>query len=447
MQGSQPRPLKKLPTVFPGIQQCVRGLLLFLGIFLLLGSPLHADSQYSAPGTLDPTQDIPAQEDMEELYTAAGWPLGALRFAPWVGVRDAASVRGDAAATGFEKNDFTLSIGAGLRGYLRTGKSYLAFHLLPEYVWWEENEEKRRTNGRFGVGWFGYFNRLRVELSARRLEEQGFFSAEVQELTSSRRDVLRAAIEVDLGSRFFLFGRARYEDFENDEENTLFSLLDREEETLLLGVRYHTPSDLILGLGYEVLSTDLAPGTFNRSNSGDALYLEISQDGNRLAYRLAFADKTLDPEVGSQFRGFDDLTGNLEVLARFSRRLNLLTYARRDLYYSLRPDTSHYLGERFGARVGLEGRRLSVGVFAEVGEDDYEAILESAPDRIDDQSALGVDLTFQLRDTIGLVVSATRTEYDSNFDVFDRDITTLGLQLELGSLFRKLSIGNPPGDW
>jgi len=443
MQGRCPRPEKRHGSA----SHRTRCLLLLWGTFLFLGSPLHAGEQYSAPGTLSLTGDIPSKEDMEEIYGAARWPLGGLRFAPWLGVRDAAFVSGDAEATGFEEDDFTLTIGAGLRGYLRAGKTYFAVHMLPEYVWWEENEAKRRTNGRFGAGIFGYFNRLRLEVSTNRVEEQSFFSNEVQELTSSRRDLLRVAAEADLGSRFSIFGRAQFQEFRNDEENSRFSAIDRDEELLLLGVRYRTPSGLTVGLSYKDLNNDFAPGTFDRSNSGDAQQLEIAFDGNRLSYLVRAEATALEPAPGSRFREFDEVTGSLEVLAYFSRRLNFLTYARRDFYYSLRADTSHYLGDRFGARLGLEGRRMSVGVFAEFGEDSFEAISNTAAERIDDQNAFGVSVNFELRDTIGLVIRATQSEYDSNFDDFDRKITTLGFQLELGSIFRKLGIGNPSGAW
>jgi hypothetical protein len=385
---------------------------------------------------------------MEEIYEAARWPVGPFRFAPWLGVRNAGFVRGNPEVMGAEEDDFTITVGAGLRTYARSGKMLFALHMLPEYVWWEENEAKRRTNGRFGAGAFGYFNRLRVEASARRLEEQGFFSSEVQELTTSQRDVLRLATELELGSRILLVGRARFEEFRNQEEETArFSQLDRDEDSLLLGARYYTPGGLTLGLGYEDLATEFVRQDFDRSSSGDAVHFWLGYEGPKFEARLDLAETSLDPEPGSSFTGFEDTTGELQVFVEWSRRLNFLTWARRDLYYSVRAGSSHFLGERYGALLELSGRRLRLGVFAAVGEDDFEAIDPMDPDRVDDVSEIGASATLELRESIGVVLSATRTEYDSNIDFFDRDITTLALRLEIGGLLRKLSLGSPPGEW
>ena len=424
-----------------------RGLGLF-GALVFFGSPLWASSQYSAPGILEPTEEIPEQEDLEESYEAARWPVGSLRFAPWLGVRNAGLVRGNPESALQEEDDFTITIGAGLRAYARTGKVFYALHMLPEYVWWEENEEKRQTNGRFGVGAFGYFNRVRWEASLRRTEEQGFFSSEVQELTTERRDEARLVAEVKVGSRLWVHGRARFQEFRNEEEEqTRLRQIARDEDSVRLGVRYRTPRGYFVGLGFEDLSTSFAEGLFDRSNSGEAGRFELGFEGNRLQYQLELADKSLDPDMGSGFRGFDDLTGELELLAQLSRRLVFLTWARRDIYYSIRAENSHFLSERFGARLELTGRRVRLGVFAEFGEDDYEAISGGGPDRLDDMTAYGASFAIDFGRTTGLVVDLLRTEYDSTLDTFDRDVTTLSARLEFGSLLRKLSIGNPPGAW
>lgn len=419
-------------------------------LLLLLGSH-GVEAQYSAPGTAAPSRGIPEEEIIQESLDSARWNVGAWKFGPWLGVQDASFVQFDDSARearDLPKNDYTVTVGAGLRGYLRTGKLIFATHALPEYVWWEEDEDRRQINGRYGAGLFGYLNRLTLELSLRRKETQGFFSPEIQELTSNREDILRAAIEVDLGSRISIFALGTATEFTNEDDvDSRFAALDRDEETLLLGVRYHTSKGLTVSLSFEDVTYDFASLERDLSSAGDISRLEVELDGNRIDYRVALASYSLDPEPGSLFRGFDDTTGLLEVSTALSRSAGLFVYGRRSLAFSTRQETSHYLTERYGARLDFGRQRFSFSLFAETGEDDYEAALGEAFERADDVQAFGAGLAVDLTRLISLRVNATITDYDSNFDFFDRDITSIGFSVELGALFEKLQVGERPGVW
>lgn len=424
-----------------------------VAILLFALGTVEVEAQYSVPGTAAPSGEILTQDALEQSIDSARWNAGPWKFAPWLGIQDASFVQfndNQREAQGQPENDYTITVGAGLRGYLKTGRLYFAAHALPEYVWWEEDEDRRQLNGRYGAGLFGYLNRLTFEVSARRNENQRFFSSEIQELTSTREDILRGALEVELGSRISLFANGTLTELENEDEDTLdtrFSRLDREEESLHLGVRYRTARGLSVSLSFEDLSYDFASAVRDLSSSGEVGRLELALDGNRISYRAALASYSLDPEPESVFRGFDETTGLLEVSTSLTNGAGIFFYARRSLAFSTQDETSHYLTDRYGARVIFGRQRLTFSLFGELGEDDFEAVAGEAFERFDDVQSIGAGLTFELSRLVSLRFSATLTDYDSNIDFFDRDVTSIGFALELGALFEKLQVGERPGIW
>ncbi len=450
---------RRLPSSHPSApanvepSACTRPEYWQIAIFLFFLGTAEVGAQYSVPGTAAPTDGIPSKELLEESIESARWNAGPWKLGPWIGIQDASFVQFDdnqRAAQGQPEDDYTITVGAGLRGYLKTGRLYFATHALPEYVWWQEDEERRQLNGRYGAGLFGYLNRATFELSARRSETQRFFSSEIQELTSTREDILRGALEVELGSRISLLARGTVTELENEDEDIQddrFSRLDHEEESLLLGVRYRTSRGLSLSLSFEDLSYDFAAAARDLSSSGEVARLEAALDGNRISYRAALASYSLDPEPASVFRGFDDATGLLEVATSLANGAGLFVYARRSLAFSAQEETSHYLSDRYGASLTFGRQRFTVNLFGELGEDDFEPILGNNLDRLDDVQSFGAGLDFQLSRLISLRFSATLTDYDSNVDFFDRDVTSIGFSLELGALFEKLQVGERPGIW
>ncbi len=432
----------------PGARKLQRGraLAAAIGFSLALGPALSpAVGQYTPPGSTAPVDDIPPQESFVERLAEARWDAGPVRLDPWLGISDAAYVSG---LGGTEGDDFTVTAGAGLRAYLKTGpKIFWSAQALPEYVWWQDLEQKRRLNGSYGLGVFGYLNRLTFELSQRRIERQEYFSAEVQELTSSRQDTSRLAVGVELGSRIELFAYGRLQDVESlEEESAIFPLLDREAETLGLGLRYRSPGGLWVELAAEDLSNDFAQGARNLSSSGTSEHLRIGFQEPRWETRLDLASSSLDPEPGSELRPLDETTGSLELLWRPSRRLDLFAYARRSYQFSVDPSSSHFLGERRGMRLRLQSRVVTLDLYGELGDDEFEP-LAGGPERLDDATAVGADLRIELRRLPSVLLRAVRTEYDSNLDDFDRETTSFGFTVELGAIVGRLRLGERGGAW
>ena len=408
--------------------------------------PLSA--QYISPGVVETTRAIPDKEVFDKSIDQVGWNLGSLRVRPWYGLRDAAFVSTRDQETATSEEDFTLTFGAGLRAYLPTGKLMWSAHALPEYVWWQDDEAKRGLNGRYGLGVFGYFNRLRFEVSGRRVERQEFFSAEVQELTSTAIDTSRLSVEVDVARRLGLFGSAELRTFRSEEvESALFPRLDRDEDVFTVGLRYHSPRGWYTALALEDRTTEFPAEARDLSNSGTSELLELGFTGGRFGARLALAFRDLEADAGSDFGRFNETTGSLEILGKPSARVALLTYARRGQTFSVDLRNAFILSERQGVRFNYTYRSSVFGVFAEVGEDELAAVGSLVAQRIDDVNVLGADVRFDIGDLLGVSLQVLYSEYDSNFDSFDRDVTDVGFSVQLGSLIDKLRLGQAAEDW
>src|SRR5262245_7551570 len=101
----------------------------------LLAAPAAAQfSEYTAPGSLL-NRNTTKQEQMEQAVDKARWHLGPFRLSPWFAIRDAAYVSdvfsgssGGPEGEIEEEPDFTVTVGAGLQGYVPLGsKSYFTF--------------------------------------------------------------------------------------------------------------------------------------------------------------------------------------------------------------------------------------------------------------------------------------------------------------------------------
>ncbi len=435
---------------------------LALGLWLLVAAaPLGAQfglptsTQYATPGAPSSSRPRPSKDEFKSKLLEAPWKVGSLRLSPWLGLQDAAFVNDLNNLSQVENDDFTMTVGAGLRGYLPAGPKVLfAAHALPEYVWWQDDADKRSLNGRYGLGMFVLFNRMTLELSQRQSAQQGYFSSEIQTLTTSRYDTSTFSLDVEVTPNLSLFGLATRREQRNEEdENVTFSALDRTEEVKSIGLSYEDSWGWELGLSYASVSTDFASDARTLSNSGSSQYATVGLDRPGIGFRLTLANNDREAEEGSEFGDFDESTGAFDVVWEPHQRVSLLGYVRRDQTYSVDGSYSQIVAMRQGGRVNFDLSQAVLGLYAEAGEDDFVATSAEAAKRFDEVTAYGADLQFKLKGT-SVSVRALRTEYDSNLDGFDREITSVnfGLKLEAISRFtseviERLSLGDGKTDW
>ena len=432
----------------------IRAKIRTLGVLALLAAvPAGAQfSQYTAPGTLL-DRGTSKKEQLEKAAENARFRLGPLRLAPWFSIRDAAYVSdvfagsfGDDEGTAVaeEEADFTITAGAGVQGYLPIGsKAFFTVDALPQYVYWQKQEERRRLNGYYGAGLFGFFNRLTLQSTVRRAEEQAVVTPEFEQRIHTRQDLLEGIAELRVGRAIYLFGSATWRTFEplvedlgDDPRLPPFEDLDREERVLRGGVEYRPDDRYRVAVGVEHSEVDFGGTARDRSNSGTSPILEASYESDRLQVLTTLARRSLEPEAGSEFAPFDETTGQLRVTLVPRWRLSYSVYASRDLTYSLEQGYSHFTADRLGGSISSKiGRSSSVEVFFESGVHDYAAssTAVAVPVREDDFQAYGTALRLQLSDRLRLNVGVQRTELDSAVAGADRSLTVIQSSLEFSA--------------
>jgi hypothetical protein len=428
-----------------------------LALALLMAAPAAAQlSRYTAPGSLL-QRSTSKKEQMEQALEKARWHLGPLRLSPWFAIRDAAYVSdafsgssggpgGPSEATG-EDPDFTITLGAGLQGFVPFGsKTYFTFDALPQYVWWQEQDERRRLNGYYGAGLFAFFNRLNAEATVRRAEEQGVLTPEFEQRIHSRQDRIAGMLELEITPALFAFASADafeldalVEDLGDDPRLPPFDQLDRQERVLRGGLEYRSGETLRLAVGVErsEVEFDLDEAARDRSSSGTSPILEAAYKGPRIQLDGNLAFRSLEPEPGSELVPFDETTGLVRASWTPRWRLSYTLYGSRGLDYSLDESYSHFTADRLGLAISSKvGRASAVNLFAETGVHDY--VLSGiggagAPPREDDFTAYGTSIQLQIEDRVQLSFGLARTELDSDIPGLDRSLTVFQTSVEISA--------------
>jgi len=404
--------------------------------------------QYTPPGeSVEPGPS--RQQQLEEEMADARWRAGPLRLAPWLGLRQVQYVdnlfavsRGDTAE---DASDLTATAGLGLTAYLPLGPKVIwTAQAAPEYVWWRDQDERNQLAGRYGTGLFAGGNRLRVELLARRSEEQQRVTSEALQLGVLRQDRAALDVEIRLAGGLWLFAGGSFSEIEDrtgvdDPRVTAFGGIDRQEEVRRAGLAYVFPNDVRIAVGAEETETDLATGARPLSSEGTSPVLEIRAPGERLALALDLAQRDLEPTAGSQFAGFDELAGRLGVTLRPGWRFRFQIYGRSEPVLSLDESYSHFTEKRVGIGISapFADERLRVRLFAETGENDYAAIGGGVPERLDDADAWGVEARLEVAGPLSFTTGFRSLELDSNLPGLDREVSSLvaSFGLRLGSEF------------
>ena len=399
-------------------------------------------SQYTQPGTPTPGGGNVTRQDLEDAVAAARWHLGGLRVDPWLALRNVSWVDNPSGqpdgATGSE-SDVNAVGGAGLRAYLPTGPDVTwAAYALPEYVWWDKQSDRNRLNGRYGAGVFGYFNRLSFQASGTLAEQLGIITSEFPELANSRRTEGSVGGTLRLGFSTGLFAEvssARTENLLDDTERQSgpqLQLLNRDERRLRTGLSYEPRPRWQLRAGVEWTEADFDADSRDLSNSGTAPLLGIRYEGPKLTASIEAQQRTLEAKDGSEFVDTDVTTYQGQLLAE-GNKLSASIYGRRTLTFALDEDYTHFQTDLVGVTASANlGRRTNLRVFAETGQEDFEAARPGVPARQDDVTAYGGELTMSLWRSARLHLGGSESQFDSNLPGRDRTLTTIRAGISFG---------------
>jgi hypothetical protein len=395
--------------------------------------------QYTPPGGPEIRPES-RQDQLKRELAEARYHLGPVRIAPWASVHDVAYVQSLLSTGGARQpNDVTATVGAGFRAFLHDGpKATWVAQVLPEYVWWQRQTERRQLDGRYLLGFYGYFNHLTVEARAGREQQQQLVTPEVPVPVSFRRDGGELLLELQLSGAFSAFSALSF----NRQDNLVEQLpdpltsdlrrLDRDENVERVGLRWRPDRQWTVGLGAEHSDVTFAHGGLDLSNQGTAPVAEVRFQGNRLGFQLDAADRSLSGVSGSNFVPFHKLTGNTSFTLGSTERLATTVYANRNLVYSLAEGSSYFVDERVGTAVNAGfGQHATGRVFVEGGHEQYTGFASGPPQPRVSVLSYGAGLTFGLRQGLTLGLQGLRSQFDSSLPGGDRTYTSVGLTVNL----------------
>lgn len=393
---------------------------------------------YQQPGSqLDRPSD--PREDLEEAMLNARWSLGGIKVDPSVGIREATWIDNPLSQNAGSAQDFTITLGAGLRGYIPTGsKVTTVLHVLPEYVWWTDLELRRRLNGRYGAGLYGYFGRASLELSIERNESQEVVTPELQQLINQRNDAGSALLGFQLYRSLELFGEVTRLEIDSllDDDDPFapsFAALDRRETSLRGGLQARLGGQLRAAVGIESSQVDFAPALSDRSNEGVSPFLRLAFDAPHVLADATLVAREIKPQRGDNLTPLSDLTGTFSVgFPLENGRMVPRVYGRRNLIYSLTNDFDYLLEEVIGAGFTARfGERWQLRAFLESGQLDYTASRRLELSRTEDTSGYGVELSYRLPGNVTVGLRTNSRRVGSNGGQNESTIQETGLTIRL----------------
>jgi len=411
---------------------------LFLVLLPLFGA-LSAEAQFSQftrPGSFD-RSPVTIKSELDFAIENAKWDLGRIRADPWFALRELTYDDNVGRRAEDPQSDFTATIGAGVRAYLPFASDMiLAGHLLPEYVWWQEFENRRQLAGRAGIGIFGTAGKTTLEASISRIDEARFFSREFQNQVNTTDEVGFLSLEVDLGRGYSLFGSGRFRRLEfadDDEEVDVVKTLDRDETIYRAGVRYSFKRGLSIGLGAEDSEVEFEEIDSTRSNSGTAPLLQVEYEGPDFFIVLEAVARDLEFEFNPELLNYEEVTGELRGEWAAFDRAALQAYTRRELVYSFTERWGYFDETVAGLGVQIAATSwMGVRLYGESGRADFQPVSLEFPDREDDFDGYGIEFQFDVRRATFHLDFST-TDYTSNLPEFDREVTVIRSGLVFGS--------------
>jgi hypothetical protein len=330
-------------------------------------------------------------------------------------------------------SDWYGTVSAGLGILIPLGKKvYLRGDILPEYIWYNRETDRRQWGGTYSGTLYGFFNRLSLEADYQSELTPQYPNSEIQTQVLGSNQGGNLRMEVDLGGPWSVYAAGQYQRLRYDPLGApppviggLLSLLDRDEGAVRGGVRYKLTSYFSIGIGAEGTRTKFPEDPSRADNQSTAYLLSVHYDRPRLfvnfngGYRIGTA---ID---GSSFPNFSTFTGSGYISYQLLSFLDLNIYGQRGVNYGLFPDNPYYFGGLAGGGFAAHvGQRVTLSAYGGYGVNDYPVPVSSAGGvkREDKVTLYGGGLTIAVYRNIGLTARASNYIYNSNIDLFDKTV-------------------------
>ncbi len=396
----------------------------------------HAQfQQYIAPGSLG-IREVPTKERLETAMKEASYHLGPVRVGTVFGLNNITYMNNVYGTAVDQVSDVSATLMAGLQGYLPAGrKLVLGAYVLPQYTWWNKLSSLKSWGGQAGVGLFGYFNRVTIELQGSNSLVPQYYSSETLVPVNTRDQRGSATLDVRVLGRLSVFAsgtqdRWRYENQPpGDLPANVYSVSDRNESQVGGGLRYRFRENVMIGLGYESLRTEFLHELRNGSNSGNGPFVELQLQGKRLWTNVHVSNLLLEARAGSDFVRYSGPAGFLQMGWRPSGNIEVQLFGGRYLSYTVVAPAPYYVDSRVGTGVqGNFGWRTTARLYVERGRDRF-AYQSGVLHRTDDFDVIGTTLDFKIGRRSGVTLGWARTDYTSDVAGASRSIPMFQLSL------------------
>lgn len=401
--------------------------------------PAAAQISSEAPPS---SRTVPVAEEISRTLKYSRYHLGAVRLQPFLALRDLGYNNNLYGTSGSDTTgDWTGTVSGGTKLMLPLGgKFVLRGTVAPEYTWYLDSTALRGWGGVYEGGLVGLFNRLTLQADGGWARQNQLLNSEAEQATFQERSYGTARLEIDIFRRLSVFGGLEAVKTRVDEgtpvfgSNEKYSYLNRTEWGYRGGLRYKPMEQLSVAAMVERVTTQFVDQPQDRDNDSLGYLLAVHYDRPRFyidlngGYREATA--RYSPSYFPPYR-----TGTYGYFVSYfvAAPLELQVNGHRRPVSSMFLDNPYYFETRNG--IGLVwaiGARTALRASAALGTNTYPVEVIYTPTkevitRQDDVVDTGGGISYQLTQTLGFNLSATRSRYTSNIPGADRNVFRFGL--------------------
>lgn len=391
---------------------------------------------------------ISTKEEIRRDVDESRFRLGPLRLLPRLSIQNLGyndNVFGATSADpGSSVADYTATVSAGVRATLPlSSKVTLRADVLPAYIWYAHEVERRSLGGTLGASLFALFNRLTFAATGYASRADSVVGSEVAAIQRETLKAGRADLEIAFLRRLSLIASGDYQErrysLGGAEPPSPIDVArnDRKEWASRAGLRYRFSELVDVSAGVEVTWTEFYLEEQSRDNTSQAAIVGVHVERPRFVLNLSGAYRKGEERHGSGFPAYEEPTGSGFVSITLVRPLDLELTGRRRISYSLSAESPYYVETAYRAGLRLRiGARVTLGAFGELGTNRYPSLAATGGvRRSDDERVYGGTASIVFARNVSGSAFFTRSRYDSNIDTFDRRYNQFGVGITVGGDF------------
>jgi hypothetical protein len=334
--------------------------------------------------------------------------------------------------------DFALTIGPGFYVYLPIKKKIvISIYESPQYVYFMETERQRGWNNYFNGQVHFILNRFFITLGKGYVVARETWNTEIDVQPLRKEDSYHGSLLWQISKKtslFFRFSQAKYdyEDLSFGDLRLKYDL-NRTQDLASITAYYRLSFRTMFFLNLEHSYFDFQYPLNPRDSQSYAIYsgiefLPLGIFGGRLNLGYEYFDALAAGITDSQ-----GIVGDTALSIRLARPLTIRINYRRDVQFSAWYNNAYYSENIVGGGASLYlSKNIRLDYNFSYGRNNYPATISEQSDtqkRQDNYTKQSAGLYFRIKKNIGLGVTATYWQRDSNLDWQDGKQTLIGINL------------------